>query len=94
MINMEEKEEKVIDNREEFIQEAEYFIEGLKPILFLKDLNFKYQGKSMINMKLKVQCSSCGKKGKVLIILKKILSLKWVWWGIEWECKKCYNIVP
>ena len=39
MINMEEK---VIDNREEFIKEAEIFIEGLKPILFLKDLNFKY----------------------------------------------------
>ena len=39
---MAKKEEKDIDNREEFIIEAEEFIEGLKPILFLKDLNFKY----------------------------------------------------
>ncbi len=39
---MEEKEEKIIDDKEKFIKEAEEFIEGLKPILFLKDLNFKY----------------------------------------------------
>ncbi len=45
-------------------------------------------------MKLKVECSMCGKKGRVLIILKRILSFKWVWWGIKWECKKCYKTVP
>ncbi len=38
---MEEKI-RIIDDREEFIQEAEIFIERLTPILFLKDINFKY----------------------------------------------------
>jgi len=47
-------------------------------------------------MILKVKCVDCGKKGKVLIIKKKILS-RWAYFGKilkiydYWECPKCHK---
>ena len=49
-------------------------------------------------MILKVKCLCCGKEGKVLVILKRIIS-RWGFWGVikspkngkieYWECPKC-----
>ena len=49
---------------------------------------------------VKATCSGCGKKGKVLILLGKILSRKWFYFGTismkngsadYWECERCYK---
>ncbi len=52
----------------------------------------------------KVQCKYCGKKSRVLIIFRFILSRKWLYFsnvkimfhdGIRteyWECKRCYKM--
>lgn len=45
----------------------------------------------MTTKRLEVVCGTCGKKGRALIILSRILSFRWVWWGYEWECKHCYK---
>lgn len=48
----------------------------------------------MTTKRLDVKCGTCGKEGKALIILNKILSFRWVYWGMtldDWECKHCYN---